>query len=106
MRGSIFLMILMMSLITMGSRVLGFFVVRQPGGKLGRALHYLPFGLFGAIVVAGLPQSGDAAWLPLAAAIAATAVTAWRKWPIILTLVAGFAAFGLVSLIAGFVSGG
>lgn len=106
MRGSIFLMILLMSLVTMGSRVLGFFVVRQPGEKLGRALHYLPFGLFGAIVVAGLPEPAGGSWLPLAAAIAATGITAWRKWPIILTLVAGFAAFGLVSLIAGIVTGG
>lgn len=96
---SLFLMIVLMSLITMGSRVAGFFVVKQPGGRLGQALHYLPFGLFGAIIVTGLPQTSDGSWLPVSAAFAATALTAWRKWPIILTLIAGFAAFALVSLV-------
>lgn len=99
--GSIWLMILLMGFVTMGSRIAGFFLVKQSEGRLGRALHYLPFGLFGSIVVTGLPQTSDGSWLPLAAAFAATAYTAWRKWPIILTLAAGFAAFAFVSLAAG-----
>lgn len=96
---SLFIMILLMSLVTMGSRVAGFFALKEPKGSLGRALHYLPFGLFGAIVVTGLPQAPGTSWPALAAAVAATAVTAWRKWPIILSLAAGFAAWGVLRAI-------
>lgn len=97
--GSIFLMIVLMSLVTMGSRVIGFFAVREPKGRLGRALHYLPFGLFGAIVVTGLPQDTTSSWPALLAALLVTGLTAWRKWPIILSLVAGFAAWLLLNAI-------
>lgn len=99
--GSILVMILLMSAVTMASRVAGFFAVNEAKGKLGRALHYLPFGMFGAIVVTGLPQAQDASRLAIAAALLATGATAWRRWPIILSLAAGFAAYALTSLVAG-----
>lgn len=95
MSDSLILMILAMSVLTMGSRVLGFFAVSEPKGALGRALHYLPFGLFGAIVVTGLPQDPGASWPAAAAAILATAAAAWRKWPVVLALAAGYTAWAL-----------
>jgi len=94
---SILLMILLMSLLTMGSRVIGFFALKEPKRSLGRALSYLPFGLFGAIVVTGLPQNPGDDLPALVAALLVTALTAWRKWPIILSLVAGFASWALIS---------
>jgi Branched-chain amino acid transport protein (AzlD). len=94
----VLVMILLMSAVTMGSRIAGFFAVNEPKGKVGRALHYLPFGLFGAIVVTGLPKSPDVSRLAVAGALLVTGVGAWRKWPIILSLAAGFAAYVFISL--------
>lgn len=94
----VFVMILLMSAVTMGSRIAGFFAVNEPKGKVGRALHYLPFGLFGAIVVTGLPQGPEVSRLAVAGALLVTGVAAWKRWPMILSLAAGFAAYVFISL--------
>src|SRR5690606_37270876 len=95
----VLVMILLMSAVTMGSRIAGFFAVNEPKGKVGRALHYLPFGLFGAIVVTGLPQGEEVSRFAVAAAMIATGAATWKKWPMILSIAAGLAAYFLTSLV-------
>lgn len=97
---SLLLLILAMSTVTMGSRLLGFVAVRrQPEGRAQRALHYLPFGLFAAIVAAGLPSAGSGGGLPFAAGALLTAWSARRGHPLVLSLLLGAAAAGAASFL-------
>lgn len=84
-------LIVVMALVTMGSRFLGFFLVRPPDQTpLGRALHYLPYGLFAGIIIASAPTEGTpAAWLPVVGAALVTAWSAWRRHPLLLSLALG-----------------
>ncbi len=87
-------LIVLMALITVGSRLLGFFVVGRSGETpLGRALHYLPYGLFAAIIVTSTPGlKGDVAeLLPVITAALVTGWTAWRRMPLLLSLGLGMA---------------
>ena len=96
---SLALLIAVMSAVTMGSRLLGMLAVRsRPAGPLKRALHYLPLGLFAALVVTGMPAPTAGGMLPFAAGLAATAWTAWRGRPLVVSLLVGFAVAWLAEL--------
>ena len=90
--GSVLLLIAVMNTVTMGSRLLGFFAVRKPSGSIARALHYLPYGLFAAIATTSVPAAKGIEWVPAITGMLVTAWTAWRRWPLILSLACGFSA--------------
>lgn len=88
---SLYLLIAAMSLVTMGSRLLGFLAIPYPEGKAGRALHYLPYGLFAAIVVAGAPDLTDVKpAIAFALGAVVTAIAAKRRLPLIAAIALGF----------------
>lgn len=98
MSGELLLLILGMSLVTMGSRFLGFFAVGEPGGEWARALHYLPYGLFAAIVVTNAPERLSIEALPFVAALAVTGIAARKGAPVIVSLALGWGAAWLLRL--------
>lgn len=91
--GSLFGLIAALAAVNFASRILGFLFRREPEGHLGRGLRYLPHGLFAALVAASLPPGPGEAWPPRLLAAAVTAYAAWRRRPVALALLAGFAAY-------------
>lgn len=90
-------LILLLALATMGSRLLGTLTGRTPGGPFKRFLHYIPFGLFSALVVIGTPTAPQPHWLAWLAAMAATGLLAYRRASILLSLAAGVGVAFLLS---------
>lgn len=104
---SLLLLIAAMSAVTMGSRLLGFVAVRrQPAGRAKQALHYLPFGLFAAIVVAGLPPADGGGGLSFGAGALLTAWSARRGHPLVLSLLLGAGGAGAVSYLSAIIARG
>jgi len=91
------LLILLLAIATMGSRLIGTLSGRMPGGRLERILHYVPFGLFAALVVIGTPTAPEPHWLAWLSGMAATGILAYRGTSIFLSLVAGIGLAFLVS---------
>lgn len=89
----IFWLILGMAAVNFASRVAGFLFTQELWGRLGRSLRYLPHGLFAALVATGLPPGPGEAWSPRLVAVAATALAAWRRWPVAAALLFGFAVY-------------
>lgn len=83
------LLILLLALATMGSRLVGVFAGRKPGGRLERVLHYVPFGLFAALVVAGTPAAPEPHLLPWLLGMAATGLLALLRASVFLCVAAG-----------------
>lgn len=88
-----FWLILGMAAVNFASRIVGFVFTREPQGRLGRSLRYLPHGLFAALVATGLPPGPGEAWSPRLVAAAVTALAAWRRWPVAAALLAGFGVY-------------
>lgn len=97
----VFWLILGMAAVNFASRVAGFLFTREPQGPLGRSLRYLPHGLFAALVATGLPPGPDEAWSPRLLAAAATAIAAWRRWPVAAALLFGFAVYLVLRAVGG-----
>ena len=91
------LLILLLALATMGSRLLGTLTGRMPSGRVNRFLHYVPFGLFPALVVIGTPAAPEPHWLVWLAGMSATGILAYRGASVLVSLVAGVGVAFVVS---------
>lgn len=95
---SLVVLVIVAAVVTYASRVAAMAVRPPPTGRLARLIERLPAPLFAGLAVLALMGDGsDTPGLPtLAAALAALAVAPMRSLP--MALVAGLAAFGLVTV--------
>jgi branched-subunit amino acid transport protein len=98
---NIWLVLVAMGLATYATRALPLLIVwRHPHPLLGRVLHYMPPAIFAALIVPSiLTPSGS--WIEISSTLwagLAGALVAWRTRSMILTIIAGLAAFTLAGL--------